>query len=564
MKLKKLVLLFLVALAIGAFPTLAYAVDNESVPVEKVNVNFLRMDENGNWINAESWTAVAGGTNTKKLMQASMTASKYSPLSVGNVEYVFNDYWVDDFGNQYGTSGKLVGQDFINMFAGYEGPTATLNIYAQYTANYIYTFTNNEIDNVANGSHSESHIVDSNTGYSYTFSTPADIPERYSFLYWDGGDYGQFTEGSILEISAGNLGGDLTIDFIATYEYTPISKVKVVYKINNEIIYETQPSTEPINVYTNAPTLTNGQWLFETCPCVGEEAVPNVLNPIITTVKIEDEPVIKTVTVYGVLNGTDGKDGVDGVNGQDGKDGLNGKDGLDGKDGLNGQDGKNGVDGINGKDGIDGKDGEKGDKGDPGIAGKDGVDGKDGKDGINGKDGQDGAQGERGPAGANGTNGVDGITTIQYAQVPSFSAPVIATTPTTPTATPVEITTTPVETTQTSTRSNVTTETIQDEKVALSSGLNQISNWGLLNLICMIISMIAVLIPIIFRKKNVENYNKIIIAFFAIAAVIVFVLTENILLPMAFVDHWTWLMVIISIFSIILVITSYFTKKEIV
>ena len=78
----------------------------------------------------------------------------------------------------------------------------------------------------------------------------------------------------------------------------------------------------------------------------------------------------------------------------------------------------------------------------------------------------------------------------------------------------------------------------------------------------MVISFIGIFIPIIFRRKNTENYNKIIIAILAITAIIVFVLTENILLPMAIIDPWTWLMAMICIGSIVLVITSYFIKKE--
>jgi hypothetical protein len=69
------------------------------------------------------------------------------------------------------------------MFDGYEGPEQTLRVYAQYTTSYSCTFNNNEIDNIGNGSHSESHIVDSKTKYEYTFRTPPDIPEGYDFLY---------------------------------------------------------------------------------------------------------------------------------------------------------------------------------------------------------------------------------------------------------------------------------------------------------------------------------------------------------------------------------------------
>lgn len=538
MKIKKWVAVFLFALMLGVFPTLAYAADSDPTPapVEKVTVHFWMMGSQGQWVPAQGdWTAVKGGS--KKMSYYNIPAQNNSPLSVGNTTYTFNNSWVDDFGNVYQAEDvRLQGSDFITLFAGYTGPTATLNVYAQYTVSQDYYFHGNWIDNVANGGGSESHIVNYNTGYTHTFHTPLDISTRYSFLYWDGGDYGQFTDGSTFEISAGNLGGDLYADFVATYEYTPVSMVKVIYEVDGEIIYETPASTEPINIRQNAPTLNNGQWLFNICPCVGEEAVPDIVDPIITTAKIEDEPVIKTVYVYGVLNGTDGKDGTDGKNGIDGIDGIDGKDGVDGKDG------KDGVDGTDGVNGVDGKDG------------KDGADGVDGKDGLNGSDGIQGAIGPVGHVGPAGINGADGVTTIRYASTPT--SVISSTNPFALNGSTITANTLPTKGIGTS------TQTIEDNPNALTSGTDKTSHWGLLNLIFMIISLITVFIPIIFRKKNTENYNKIIIALFAIAAIVIFVLTENILLPMAFIDPWTWLMGIICLCSIILVIVSYFNKKK--
>ena len=166
------------------------------------------------------------------------------------------------------------------------------------------------------------------------------------------------------------------------------------------------------------------------CGCVGEEAVPSIVDPIVTTTLIEDKPVIKTITVYGVLNGIDGKDGADGTDGKDGIDGKNGADGIDGKDGVDGKDGKDGIDGINGKDGIDGVNGKDGANGINGKDGVDGINGADGKDGINGKDGANGKtglQGVKGDTGAQGPQGLPGITTtneiltVRYTQAPSSS-----------------------------------------------------------------------------------------------------------------------------------------------
>lgn len=67
-----------------------------------------------------------------------------SPLSVGNVTYTFNNSWIDDFGNVYPVEDvRLQGSDFIALFAGYAGPTATLNVYAQYTVSQDYYFHGN-------------------------------------------------------------------------------------------------------------------------------------------------------------------------------------------------------------------------------------------------------------------------------------------------------------------------------------------------------------------------------------------------------------------------------------
>ena len=568
MKIKNWISIFLAVLILSFAPILAYAEDNIQ-PVEKVTVHFWMIGSQGEWTRAQGdWIAVEGGS--KKMSVYNTPAQQNSPLSVGDVTYTFNNSWIDDFGNTYPAKDvRLYGSDFIALFKDKPGPTAELNVYGQYTAEKDYYFNGTWTDNVGTGGGSESHVVNATTGYTHIFKTPSDIPEKYSFLYWDGEEeYGHAVEGSVLEIPAGSLSEDLNVEFIATYNYTPTSLVKVIYKVNEEIIYETPTSADPINIRENAPVLENGQWLFNMCGCVGEEAVPGIVDPIVTTTLIEDKPIIKTVTVYGVLNGIDGKDGTDGADGKDGIDGKNGadgKNGIDGKDGVNGKDGKDGIDGINGKDGVDGVNGKDGANGIDGKDGVNGINGADGKDGVNGKDGangETGSQGVKGDTGAQGPQGLPGITTtnenltVKYTQAPSSSISRLIN---------------PIVTAENIAENAgiyrsakpSTSEIIDDEGNPLASGLEEnTSHWGLLNLIFMVISFIGIFIPIIFRRKNTENYNKIIIAILAIAAIIVFVLTENILLPMAIVDSWTWLMAMICIGSVVFVITSYFIKKE--
>lgn len=568
----KIFLTFAIILLMGVcLPIPSYAA--EHVPVQEVTVEFryfiadpinidnaIPADGGGYWQLAETYTATAGGSNGKKLEMASNTARKYSPTLLGNVEYTFNEGWVDDFGNSYGTSGRLVGKDFIDMFSDFEGPSQTLRVYAQYTADYRYMFYNNEIDHVANGSHSESHIVDSKTSYHYTFTTPADIPDRYNFLYWDSGDYGVFYPGSELNVTNENLGEDTTMNFIATYEYTPSSLVQVVYKTSEGIVYQTEPSDQPINIKENAPELENGQWLFNLCPCVGDIVYPEDAEPFITTEPVEDEPVITTYIVYGVFDGADGLDGKDGVDGIDGKDGIDGINGVDGKDGLNGKDGVDGKDGLNGKDGVDGVKGDTGEKGDTGkqglkgesayevavsegydgtvtewltsLVGPAGPQGVQGVRGIQGIQGVPGVQGIQGVAGKDGKDGVDGkdLTTGTVNLVPINEI-----------------------------------ETIADDSVPLSRGITLGNNihWGFVNLVFMFLTLFTSFIPIIFTKKDIPNYIKIIVSIFSAVSILTFVLTEDILTPMYLVDSWTWLMGVICICNIILVCAYYlFLKKE--
>lgn len=107
--------------------------------------------------------------------------------------------------------------------------------------------------------------------------------------------------------------------------------------------------------------------------------------------------------------------------------------------------------------------------------------------------------------------------------------------------------------------------TISEERNPLTSNNNdEKQSWALLNLILMLLTiLILIKLP---KKDNDEYYykhhNNILGVLLAIAAVITFILTENIWLPMVFVDSWTILMAIICGCGIISKILTKTTKEE--
>ncbi len=160
--------------------------------------------------------------------------------------------------------------------------------------------------------------------------------------------------------------------------------------------------------------------------------------------------------------------------------------------------------------------------------------------------------------------------------------PGVSATPT-PTATPTPVG--PLTTAQPTPSEPVqaaTTENVQPEPVPLASA----KAWALLNLILSILTVLASLLLIIFtlgkkhkgeqaekgeaieasndtnevKKKKFWRWFSLVPA---IGSVIVFILTENMSLPMAWVDKWTILMVVIAIIQALVAIFSRKRKKQI-
>ena len=151
-------------------------------------------------------------------------------------------------------------------------------------------------------------------------------------------------------------------------------KVQVVYKVGEDTVKQTEPSTEPIDIKVNAPQVDNLAYWH----------APNDIS----IAEPDPNKELSIVTVQAVLNG---------------------KDGEQGEQGKPGEKGEQGEQGNPGKDGIDGEPGEQGESGEPDEPGKDGVDGKSAyeiavENGFKGNEkewlislqGKDGAQGQQG------------------------------------------------------------------------------------------------------------------------------------------------------------------------
>ena len=105
-------------------------------------------------------------------------------------------------------------------------------------------------------------------------------------------------------------------------------------------------------------------------------------------------------------------------------------------------------------------------------------------------------------------------------------------------------------------------EVIEDEETPLAPMAN--GKWALVNLVLMILTVLASLLMLLGvigkkRGRNNKSFWRIASMIPAIGALAAFVLTENMKLPMAMVDRWTLLMVIIAVLQLIVAVMS---KKQ--
>lgn len=140
--------------------------------------------------------------------------------------------------------------------------------------------------------------------------------------------------------------------------------------------------------------------------------------------------------------------------------------------------------------------------------------------------------------------------------------------------------------------SGITADGEETDNVAKAKTINEIKiplakteeTWALVNLICVVVTVVVSLILVIlgwynrWRRRNIEldekyynDYqfwlrNKIILRIvnllIAIVSIVVFILTENIFLKLVFIDRFTPLMVVLAILAIGVAFFSKYVVKE--
>ena len=120
---------------------------------------------------------------------------------------------------------------------------------------------------------------------------------------------------------------------------------------------------------------------------------------------------------------------------------------------------------------------------------------------------------------------------------------------------------------------------IEDETTPLAAGAKEA--WALINLICVIASAVLAVVLLVSKHRKADEdqkeesgeeanhdnkskrstWAKVAGVVEAVIAVVAFFLTENLTLPMAWVDNWTILMVVLLIFSIVTLVFGLKWKK---
>ena len=108
-------------------------------------------------------------------------------------------------------------------------------------------------------------------------------------------------------------------------------------------------------------------------------------------------------------------------------------------------------------------------------------------------------------------------------------------------------------------------EVIEDEETPLAP--MPTGAWALVNLVLMILTVLASLLMLLGvigkkRGRNNKSFWRVASLIPAVAAVIAFVLTENMKLPMIMVDRWTLLMAVIAVLQLIVAVMSKKQKES--
>ena len=189
---KKIFSLLLIVFVMFLGITTVYAADEGTAEEREVKVilHFKEKDTDGKEVNSRNPLTDKSCILSKNLSSCTLSTQSlvyYPTWTSGGTLYEFVD-WVDEDGNsvpanQYWSSGnkrlKIQLKYDENMPDEVE---KTYYIIWKVKKAPIIIFNN--IDKVANGSHSASNSDAVASSYKHTFKVPADVPDNYSFLYW--------------------------------------------------------------------------------------------------------------------------------------------------------------------------------------------------------------------------------------------------------------------------------------------------------------------------------------------------------------------------------------------
>lgn len=290
-KISKIIgIILLIALCISMFSINAFAEEEiEDDPQEiiypfTVTYHFCYRGANAEWKEVSSSQKVTDAqfNNSKAVSFFSKQITNNNLQTVSNNSTIYT--WLGTWTGELGTvsDGDRVYTN-INLFQ----TDTDIYYYANYSETPVLHLTANYIDHIANGS-SSWHDEGEFEGYTHIFSTPEDIPEHYSFLYWDFNGVHYVAEDTIT-VNASDLNGDTTYDFIATYNYQPGLKITYHMKNSNKTII----SYEAFDIYANAPI--EGEWTYADDTLVPKDTIVNLPETITVIEKTEQ---MKEVDIY--------------------------------------------------------------------------------------------------------------------------------------------------------------------------------------------------------------------------------------------------------------------------
>ena len=250
-----------------------------------VTYHFYYRGANGNWtdISASQTVTYEGFNNSKAVsfFSRQIRNNNLQTVSTDEVIYTWLGTWTGDLGT-------LTDSDRVYTNTTLFQSSTDIAFYADYSEKIVPHLTFICNDQVANGSHSAANIGAAET-YQYTFRTPADIPEHYTFLYWQNGEETKQDSDGV-SIVVASLDGNVTMTYNAVYEYQPA--VQVNYHSLNEVVSVVK--YEDIDIYADAPIQAHWFYEGEDEPiATGEKAT--LPDPIVTTTLRDD---IKVVDVY--------------------------------------------------------------------------------------------------------------------------------------------------------------------------------------------------------------------------------------------------------------------------